>query len=126
MKSRLTTPPPNKLNLADGDHTLAYVSSIKFSQSSIHHKFEDGTRLKDGIENLKRGEKYVIEVDYVNGKLVAINNRTLYCYKKAKVKYATVVATLGALREKGRKVFEFRTNIRHNRKESIKNKLFGV
>ena len=117
MKSRLTTPPPNTHNLADGDRILADVSSIRFSQPSIYHKLANGTRLKDGIENIKRGEKYVIEVDCVNGELVALNNRTLYCYKKAGVKYATVVFTMGALREKGRKVFGFDINVRHNRKD---------
>ena len=60
-------------------------------------------------------QEHRIEVDIVNGEYVALNNRTLYCYKMAGVDFVTVVVNHGALQRKGRKVCGLNINIRKER-----------
>ena len=76
------------------------VSRIQYSQDSIAPHFTDGTTLDDGIDNVADGMKYPLEVGYVNGQLVALNNRTLYCYKVARIRFVTVLFARDGLKQR--------------------------
>ena len=88
------------------------VSEIRFSQTSISSAFKDGTSLDEGIQNVFDGEDYPLVVDYVDGEFVAINNRTLYCYKEARY-FVDVVVKLGELKNHpGKSVCDFTIKVR--------------
>lgn len=100
----------------DGQRLDVDPSDIRYSQHNIGPCFrdEDGTTLEAGIENLENGDDYEIEVDCVDGHLVALNNRTLYCYKQAHCsRHVTVVVNLGELRRRGREVCGYSITVRH-------------
>lgn len=82
-------------------------SDIFYSQGSIGNSFQDGTTLADGIDNLLRSNgEYLIEVDRLpSGIYVALNNRTLYCYKEAGFGQVTVTVNRGELQRRGRKAY---------------------
>lgn len=88
------------------------VSEIRFSQTSISSAFKDGTSLDEGIQNLFDGAHYPLVVDRVDGVFVAINNRTLYCYKEA-CNFVDVVVKLGELKNHpGKSVCGFTIKVR--------------
>lgn len=97
---------------SDGERLQTNPSRIRYSQDSISPCFGDGTSLREGIDNLNNGEEYEIEVDYVNGELVALNNRTLYCYNMSDVKSVTVVVNRGEVERRGREVCGYDIEVR--------------
>ena len=98
------------------DHVALPVSKIFHSQPTIRSCFRDGTSLDTGIRNVLKGYTYPLEVDIINGKLVAINNRTLYCLKEATrlggSRLVKVVVNRGRLRELDRNKYFASVTIR--------------
>ena len=82
------------------------VSRILYSQNSIRSCFQDDheTSLEEGIHNIRSGRKYPLEVVRVNGEYVALNNRTLYCYKRGGRRKVEAFLISGR-RARGRKAF---------------------
>lgn len=87
-----------------GIERVVSAEVIHFSQATVAREFRDGTSLKEGIRNLRNGCDYPLEVDIVNGQYVAINNRTLYCYKMVKRQNVRVEIVVGRLDELNRRM----------------------
>eukprot|EP00658_Telonema_sp_P-2_P056684 TRINITY_DN45131_c0_g1_i1.p1 TRINITY_DN45131_c0_g1~~TRINITY_DN45131_c0_g1_i1.p1 ORF type:complete len:113 (+),score=22.43 TRINITY_DN45131_c0_g1_i1:122-460(+) len=67
---------------------------IRFAQDSIAPVFSDGTTYRQAIYNIKCGVRYPVRVyEHPHLGLIAINNRTLYCYKEACVDTVPVIFT---------------------------------
>ena len=89
------------------------VSQILYSQNSIRSHFQDDneTSLEEGIQNICSGRKYPLEVVRVNGEYVALNNRTLYCYKRGGRRKVEAFLISGR-RARGRKAFGWDIKVR--------------
>jgi hypothetical protein len=83
----------------DYKYIVINTTEIFFTQKSIKYNFRDGKNVYDTIRQLRKGIIGIKDIPYIlvihnpyNNKYYSINNRRLFCFKKAFIKEIIVIS----------------------------------